>query len=51
MDARQEIIDYAERYGETALGHAFLGLVRNGEFVPQFGLATDIWEYGGSTSE
>ena len=49
MDARQEIIDYAERYGEAALGHAFLDLVRNREFVPQYGLATDIWEYDGST--
>ena len=45
----RDLVDYAGRYGDEALGHAIRSLCESGELVPTARLARDVWEFGGST--
>lgn len=47
----QEILDYAERYGNEALGYAICDLLKNGEYTFPEDLYKLIWEYDGNTGK
>lgn len=46
---KNDLIEYAERYGVEALGYAILNLCKENEFTPDWNLVNGIWEYGGNT--
>ena len=45
----KDLVDYANRYGDNALGFAICELIASGEFKPSNELANLIWEFGGRT--
>ena len=47
----QEILDYAERYGNEALGYAICDLLKNGEYTFPEDLYQLILEYDGNTGK
>lgn len=47
--ANQDIVDYAEKYGNEALGYAIADMIKNGELELDSSVAGTVWEYGGNT--
>lgn len=47
----QDILDYADKYGNEALGYAICDLIENSAYMFPEDLAELIWEYGGNTGD
>lgn len=45
-----DVITYASRYGNNALGCALLDMIRKGEIRLTSAQTTSLWEYGGNTN-
>lgn len=47
----KEIVDYAEKYGNEALGYAIRDLIENGEIRLNDKIAGLVWKYDGNTGK
>ena len=47
-NGNKDIVDYASKYGNEALGYAIADLVRRGELTLSNEVANLVWEYGGN---
>ncbi|MBP5388265.1 MAG: hypothetical protein J6Y97_12880 [Prevotella sp.] len=46
--AESDFLEYADRYGIEAFGHAIYKMIESGEMKVNFEMANLLWEYGGS---